>query len=205
MKVLGKSAVILWIGMLALPGCASYEVVQIPRRDADLYPLAQNKEGITVAVDQITDAARAKQYFGADLFPEGIVPINVVFSNHSGRRLLVKPSDILMQRSTSIVDPIPAAAAAEIAKRNYRRLKSRTEQQIDEYFEELTLRETVLVPEQTYQGVLFFQATRPDERHDRFFTVMNLFRQGALRVQIGVTDLETHQRLHFGPFPILVR
>jgi hypothetical protein len=65
----------------------------------------------------------------------------------------------------------------------------------------------VLMADQVYQGVLFFQATRPDKDYSgsRNFTVMSLYRKGALNLQVSIADLETRERMRFGPFPIAVR
>ena len=57
----------------------------LSEREADLYPLSQTKAGITVAVDEISNTERATQYFGIDMFEHGILPINVVISNHTER------------------------------------------------------------------------------------------------------------------------
>jgi hypothetical protein len=70
-----------------LAGCSStYQVVQVPQRDADLYPLSQTREGVSVAIDEITSSDRAASYFGADLVQVGIIPLVVVISNNGERR-----------------------------------------------------------------------------------------------------------------------
>jgi hypothetical protein len=195
--------------MLALTACSpsSYEVVEIPVRQADLYPLSQTKEGITVAVDEITNSARSKQYFGVDMFEYGIVPINVVISNHSDRRQLVSPSDILLLRGRqTIVDPLPVQNITNLVSRDYSHLDYVTVDQINNYLDDLTLQEIVLMPDQVYQGVLFFLAEQPEKgKRSRHFNVTSLYRTGALNVQVGIADLETRERKLFGPFPISLR
>src|SRR5690242_12463264 len=63
---------------VSLAGCASsYQVVQVPQREADLLPLSDTRQGVSVAVDEITSADRAASYFGADLLRVGIVPLVV--------------------------------------------------------------------------------------------------------------------------------
>jgi hypothetical protein len=84
---------------LTLAGCSrSYRVVDVPQYGADLYPLSQTKSGVTVAVDEIRGSERAERLFGSDLTREGIFPVNVVVSNYSKQRVVVKPSDILLYR-----------------------------------------------------------------------------------------------------------
>ena len=205
---MSKLVGVLGIVALGLTACATpYEIVEIPKREADLYPLSQTKEGITVAVDEITSTERSTQYFGVDLFKEGILPLNVVISNHTDRRLVINPADVLLLRGRqSVVDPVPLHVVTELVMRDYGWLKSDTNKRLDEHFEELTLQEIVLVPDQVYQGVLFFKAATPDryKSRSRYFTVMSLYRQGALNLQISIADFETHERMHFGPFPISV-
>ncbi len=203
---MSKQPLILAVLMLGLTACSpsAYEVVEIPVREADLYPLSQTKEGITVAVDEITNSARSKQYFGVDMFEYGIVPVNVVISNHSDRRQLVSPSDILLLRGRqTIVDPLPVQNITELVSRDYSHLDFVTVDQINEYLDDLTLQEIVLMPDQVYQGVMFFLAEQPEKgKRSRHFSVTSLYRTGALNVQVGVDDLETRERRLFGPFPI---
>lgn len=198
----------LALGLTACSAPSPYVIVEMPEREADLYPLSQTKEGVTVAVDEITNPDRSMQYFGIDMFEHGIVPINVVISNHTDRRQLVSPSDILLLRGrNSVVDPLPIQTVSGLVNRDYWDLDPNTQEQINEHFEELSLQETVLVPDQVYQGVLFFQAAKPDKykSSDRYFTVMSLYRGGTLSLKVSVADLDTRERMHFGPFPVSVR
>ena len=198
----------LVLGLTACSAPSPYVIVEMPEREADLYPLSQTKAGVTVAVDEITNPDRSMQYFGIDMFEHGIVPINVVISNHTDRRQLVSPSDILLLRGrNSVVDPLPIQTISGLVNRDYWDLDPNTQEQISEHFQELSLQETVLVPDQVYQGVLFFQAAKPDKykSSDRYFTVMSLYSGGTLSLKVSVADLETRERMHFGPFPVSVR
>lgn len=188
---------------LALAGCASsYQVVRMPQREADLYPLSQTKAGITVAIDEVKSAARAERYFGANLIEDGILPVNIVLSNYGARRVVIKPSDIVLFRGKAMMDPLPIEVVAEAAKRQ-RRLRSRTEERVDNFFVGIAFKEAVLLPKDTYQGVMFFATPRPEKKaRDAFFRVLSMFGEGGPRMRVGVTDLETGDRLHFGPFSL---
>ncbi len=208
MRKLFFSLGILALGLTACTSPSPYVIVEMPERHADLYPLSQTKEGITVAVDEITNAERSMQYFGVDMFKHGIVPINVVISNHTGRRQLVSPADVLLLRGRhAVVDPLPIQTVTDLVKRDYWWLDEIANKQINEHFDELTLQEMVLMPDQVYQGVLFFQAAQGDKDYgdSRYFTVMSLYRKGALNLKVSVADMETRERMHFGPFPVSVR
>lgn len=191
--------------LCAAGGCASsYQVVQLPQREADLYPLSQTRAGVTVAIDEIRSPGRAARYFGANLIGEGVLPLAVIVSNYSGRPVSVKPSDILLHRGKEIVDPLPLEMVTAIAKEQHAFLRSRTEKQVERYFEQVAFKETVVSPGDTYQGVMFFPVPRQQRDSDRFFTMLSLFRDGGPKVRIGVTDPDTRTRRHYGPFSLSI-
>jgi hypothetical protein len=188
---------------LVLTGCASpYRIVQIPQREADMYPLSQTKAGLTIAIDEIRGAARAQRYFGADLIKAGIMPVIVVVSNYGEHRVVVKPSDVLLQRGRDIVDPLPIQTVIATAQDQRWFLRKRTRQSVDNFFYSVVFKEAVLLPNDTYQGVMFFSNPKPKRNADRFFTVWSLFAEGGPRVRVGVTDLDEQDRMHFGPFTL---
>ena len=188
---------------LFLVSCAgSYQVVQIPQYAADLYPLSQTKAGVTIAIDEIKNPTRVARYFGADLIRVGVLPVSIVVSNHGENRAVVKPSDILLHRGKEIIDPIPVEVVAAAAKRQHGTLRSETEKKVDSFFENIAFKETVLLPNDTYQGVMFFAIPRTGERRGRFFTVLRAFREEGPRILLGVTDLDTGERLRFGPLSL---
>lgn len=188
---------------VVLAACArSYQVVSLPQHEADLYPVAQRQGGIAVAIDAMRDPARANRYFGADLLKEGILPVSVVVSNSGKHRVLVKPSDILLYRGNEIIDPLPVEMVAAAAKRQHGSLRSTTAREVDRFFEKTTFKEAILGPGETHRGVIFFVLPEPQGRRDRFFTSWSVFREGAVRMRIGLTDTETGERLLFGPFSL---
>ncbi len=188
---------------LILTGCAStYRVVQIPEREADMYPLSQTKEGLTIAIDEIRNAPRAQRYFGANLINAGILPISVVVSNYGKHRLVVKPSDVLLQRGRDIVDPLPIQAVIAVAQDQHWFLHKHTREKVDTFFHSVVFKEAVLLPNDTYQGVMFFSVPKPKRQEDRFFSVWSLYAESGPRMRVGVTDLDEQGRLHFGPFSL---
>jgi hypothetical protein len=192
-----------FLGLLALvlTSCASpYQVAQLPERDADLYPLAQSKAGVTIAIDEIRNPERARLYFGADLIGKRIVPVAVVISNHAEHRVDVRPANVLLYRGKEIVDPLPLELVVEAAKREHA-LHSGAGQQIDDFFRTAALNEKVVLAHETYQGVMFFPAPKPRKRSDDFF-MLNLYREAAVKLRVDVTVLDTGDRLHFGPFSL---
>ncbi len=183
--------------------CAtSFEVVQIPLRAADLYPLSQTQGPITVAIDQISDPERSSRYFGANLLDYGILPINITVSNHSEYRYTVTPADILLRRDTEVVDPLPIGEIATLVKDDAGGISTETGEQIEDYFNSLALSDTVLSSQDSYQGVLFFPAMREPSERDSGFRAVVLFNQNILKLEVVTTNLDTRQRINFGPFPV---
>lgn len=188
---------------LALVGCASsYQVVQLPQREADLYPVSQTKSGVTVAIDEIRSPDRVERYFGANLTREGILPLAVVISNNGEHPIAVRPSDVLLHRGTQIIDPLPLEIVVAMAKAQHWLLRSKTRTQVDKYFDGLTFKEVVLSSGESYQGVMFFSIPRPRRTADDLFSILSLFHESGMRVRVGARDLDTRNRLQFGPFSL---
>ncbi len=188
---------------LAVSGCASsYRVVQVPQYGADLYPQSQTRAGVTVAIDEMKGAERVERLFGADLVAEGILPVNVVVSNFGKQRVLVKPADVLLHRGREVIDPVPVEMVMAVAKRQKSFLRASTEEEVDRYFGETAFKETSLYPNETYRGVLFFSVPAPKRVADRFFTSLSVFREGGPKMRVGVTNVESGERVLFAPFPI---
>lgn len=197
-------AVLLLAVFLALAGCASgklVELVQIPQRDADIYPWAQKRADVAVVVDEIVDPARANQYFGVDLPEAGLLPVNIIVSNHGQHRVAIKPADILLLKGRTVIDPLPIERLAAIVKTRMGRLRSEAEHEVEGYFRGLALQETTLAPGESYQGLLFFP-TPPAAKKDRFFAELSLFLERGLTMHVAMTDLDTRERLQFGPFAL---
>jgi hypothetical protein len=189
--------------LAACAGPAPYRVVEVPEHGADLYPLSQTRAGITIAIDEIRDPARAERYFGADLIKEGILPVNVVLSNYGKQRVIVKPSDLLLYRGREVIDALPVEIVATAAKRQHGALHAKTAEEIDRFFENSTFKEAVLAPGETYRAVMFFAAPVPGaKREDRFFTTLSAYLEGGPRLRVGLTTLDTGERVIFGPFSL---
>jgi hypothetical protein len=195
---------LLLVFLLALivSACASsYRVVQPPQYGADLYPRSQTKSAIAVAIDEMKSPERVERLFGADLIGEGILPVNVVVSNYGKLRLLVKPSDILLYRGKEVIDPIPVEMVMTIAKRQ-KNLRASTAGEVDKYFEAVMFKEMEVYPGETYRGVMFFALPAPKGWVGRFFTAWSRYYDEGLRLRVGVTNMESGERVLFAPFPV---
>jgi hypothetical protein len=189
--------------VFALAGCTpSYQVVEVPQYGADLYPTSQTKAGITIAIDEIRRPDRAERYFGSDLIREGILPVNVVVSNYSKQSVTVRPSDILLYRGKEVIDPLPIPMIVAMAKRQHRFLASSTAEEVNKFFGNSTFKEAVLLPNESYRGVVFFAPPAPKGLIDRWFTRYSTYSEGGPRIRMGVTHIDSGDRLLFGPFPV---
>ena len=195
----------LMLMTLALAGCASsYQVVEVPQREADLYPYSQTRNGLTVAVDEIASSDRAARYFGANLVRMGVVPVVVVVSNNGVARIDLKPSDVLVRQGTEIIDPLPLETVVAMVKSQHGHLLPSTQKEIAGYFDAVVFKNRVLTPAETYQGVLFFPIAPQQKNPDSLFSSMSLFHESGLQVVVGARDLDTGNRMRFGPFPLVI-
>jgi len=192
--------------VLALAGCASPKqlmLVEPPEREAALYPVHQARDGVVVAVDAVTHPERLRQYFGTDLREHRILPLNVVVSNRSAHTVLLGPGDVIAMHDRVVVDPLPLDAVAEILRREHSGAPRERRADVAPFLAHISLKPMVLAPNQTRQGMLFVPAPQPDRRRwGSWSDVSGYLWRGGLRVQVGLTDAETGERLYFGPYSI---
>lgn len=188
---------------LSLPGCSQpYQVVEVPRYGADLYPSSQSKAGVTIAVDEIRTAQRAERYFGSNLISQGILPVNVVISNYSSQRVTMKSSDIILHQWKEVLDPMPLELVVAAAKREHGRVNSAAERQVDNFFQRSAFRDPVLLPNDTYNGVVYFALPEKKQPGTAWFRSFSAYPSGQVNVRVGVTNLDTGERLVFGPLMV---
>lgn len=194
----------LWVAAAAivLSACAarSFEVIEPPLRDATLYPVSDTRDSVTVAVDEILDADRARRYFGADLPGVGIIPVNITVTNRGRERYRLQPSGILLRAGTQVIDPLRVEAVAQTIASHAESLEDDARQQLERYLSDIAFHVTTLEPYSSYQGVLFFPA--PETAESGLFSVHTLFDGGRLRLQMLITGRDSRQTLHFGPLPL---
>lgn len=188
---------------LALSGCTRpYQVVEVPQYGADLYPTSQTKLGVTIAIDEIRTSDRAERYFGTDLISRRIFPVNVVVSNYSRQRVTLKPSDILLYRWKEVIDPMPIEIVVATAKREHGRLAASADEQVGKFFQSSAFHEAVLLPNESYSGVVFFALPAPKRAFDGWFRTYSTYGTGLPKIRVGVTNVDAGERMLFGPFMV---
>jgi hypothetical protein len=187
---------------LGLAACAdsSYQVVEMPQRAADLYPVSQTRSGVTVAIDEIRSPDRAEKYFGTNLMRHRVLPLAIIISNNSEHQIVVTPADVLLHQGTQVIDPVPLPMVVAMAEAPYR-LNSKTLAQVNQYFQELAFTDVTLPRGANYQGVIFFSLPRHQRPADDM-SILPLFSEYRMRVLIGVRDTENQARQQFGPFSL---
>jgi hypothetical protein len=190
-----KLAVLVVAACLA--GC-SLRPATYPPRAAELYPLSQTRDGISVAVDEVRTPARSERYFLTDLPERYVLPVAVIISNYSSHSVVLRPADVLLHQGNEVFDPLPALAAAAVVREAHGFLAG----PLENYFDGVALKERVLTPGESYHGVMFFilpaDARKPEPRPQLpvFLT------DGRLQVVVAARDLDTQARLRFGPFTL---
>jgi hypothetical protein len=112
MKRLG----ILWLVLVAaIAGCASYRPTAAPIPQPGAMPHRQEVANAAVSADPYTQTERVKATFGGDLTASGVLPIQVNVENLGPKRLLVRPSDAVLELSDGR-QSAPAGAFAAASK-----------------------------------------------------------------------------------------
>jgi hypothetical protein len=125
--------------LAALVSCASFELVELPAREADVYPSADEFRGVAVAIEPIHSPRSVERYFGADLLRRGILPVRVIVSNHGEGRVRIRPSDVMLLEGERIVDPLPVEAVAAIPKSRGLWMTRATVARLDALYADLAL------------------------------------------------------------------
>lgn len=199
---MAKISYLFTLSLLFLAACADgrFLVIELPDRQAELYPKAHTNNEVTVAVDEVDDRERAWKYFGADLVGSDITPVIIIISNHSKSQLLVNPANILLRRGSSVIDPIPVVVVSNFVKRDYGFMSDDTETKIDQYFSDISFSEAVVEPGENYQGVMFFKLEKP-RNSDSYFQTISLYSQ-RLKLNMIIPERDSNQRLRFGPYAL---
>lgn len=196
-------AAVLMLGAV-LVGCGTtsgkFEVVRLPERAADVYPNAHIRDSVAVAAEAIARDRRSRLYFGAPLAGEGVLPVRVVVTNHSDRRLRLTPEGVLLAHRGRALDPLPNELVARAIERARGQDAVKAGQEIRRYLGQVALDDTVVSPGQTGGGVVFFQlAEEADPGYERV-TVLGGSGADPLELTVQLTGDGQGQRWRFGPF-----
>jgi hypothetical protein len=195
---------VLFMLVSVLAGCATsterFEVVRLPERAADVYPNAHIHHSVAVAAEAIARDRRTRLYFGAPLAGEGILPVRVLVTNHSDRRLRLTPEDVLLAHRGKALDPLPVELVARAIERARGEDAAKAGREIRRYLGEVSLSDTVVPTGKTGGGVVFFQLA--EDSGSGYDQVAVLGGSGAepLELTVQLTGDSQGQRWRYGPF-----
>ncbi len=96
-----------------LPACASCSPASKGAPGSLPMPICRIEGVLTVGADPYAQPRRQKNSFGADLNSAGVLPIQVMVKNDGERKVLVRPSDMLLVLPDgSRINPVGASEAA---------------------------------------------------------------------------------------------
>jgi hypothetical protein len=111
-----KHSCIVFLAMtVALSACASYNPSSAPIPLAGSMPHRAEVVDAVVGADPYTQPERVKTIFDGDLNAAGVLPIQVFVENKGQKRLLVRPSDMILELPDGRLNQ-PASASAAAAK-----------------------------------------------------------------------------------------
>jgi len=106
----------LWLATaVALSGCVSYRPTAAPIPQWGTMPHRQEAANALVSADPYTQPEKVKATFGGDLTAAGVLPVQVFVENRGAKRLLVRPSDAVLEFADGR-QIAPAGAFAAAAK-----------------------------------------------------------------------------------------
>lgn len=107
------ACICLSIILVAISGCAHYSSTSAPIPVVGSMPVCQTEGALEVGADPYIQPDRQKTVFGCDLNAVGILPIQVYVQNKGKDRLLIRPSDMVLEFPDGTqISPVGASAAA---------------------------------------------------------------------------------------------
>lgn len=82
--------------LVACAGCVSYTPTAAPIPQAGSMPAWNTGGAVSVGADPYTQPARQATVFGGNLQAAGVIPIQVFVQNREERRLVIRPSDMVL-------------------------------------------------------------------------------------------------------------
>lgn len=83
---------VLVLPLFVLSSCATYKTRYTGFRPAEAYPNKQVVDGITIGGEAYADRDAAMEAFGFDIRGAGLLPVQVVMNNNSGKNLVIDPA-----------------------------------------------------------------------------------------------------------------
>jgi len=105
--------------LLGATGCATYKHGNINVRKVDAYSIHTTVCGVSLAVDPYDSPEKAKEGFFADVTSKGFYPVQLIFQNNTGDRLIILREMIeLIDTNNKSHKPVRSTIMADACEHN---------------------------------------------------------------------------------------
>ncbi len=109
-----KKLALLVLSLFIFAGCATYKTQYTSFRPAEAYPNKQSVNGVTIGGESYADKEVAKKGFGFDIRGAGLLPVQVILDNKSGKTLeIVSSQTFLVDENMGYWQLLPNSVAVE--------------------------------------------------------------------------------------------
>lgn len=109
----------LMVLLLGATGCATYKHGNIDVRTVDAYSIHTTVDGISLAVDPYDTSEKAKEGFYMDVTSKGFYPVQLIFQNNTGDRLIIPREMIeLIDTNNNSHKPVRSTIMADTCEHN---------------------------------------------------------------------------------------
>ena len=113
------SIFVFTISLFVIGGCASYKLGNINIRAVDAYLLNTTSGGVSLAADPYDSTEKAKEGFYVDTTGKGFYPINLIFQNDTGDRIMVlRETAELIDANENIFNPVRSTIMLQALEKN---------------------------------------------------------------------------------------
>jgi len=113
MKSMKKAAVLI-LAVIQVCGCASYQSQYVPFRPPEAYANKQEVGGVAVGAEAYADGDVAKEAFGFDIRATGLLPVQLIMNNKSGKTLqIVTEQTFLLDAQGNYWQVVPNQTAVD--------------------------------------------------------------------------------------------
>lgn len=109
-----KRCVAMILCLAIVSGCATYTTQYVPFRPPEGYPNHQVVNGVSIGGEAYADQAVAKEAFGFDIRGAGVLPVQLVLDNKSGKSLeIVSDQTFLVDDANRYWQVLPNSVAVD--------------------------------------------------------------------------------------------
>src|SRR5439155_25218327 len=96
-----STGILLLFACAVLMGCASTMLPEVTAARSEHYRFSQTKDGLSVAVDPVTDKQKLKEWLRKDIVAAGLLPMLVVVDNRNPSTSFAITKERILLRNTA--------------------------------------------------------------------------------------------------------